>query len=193
MGWYQHDYRGEKLDFHTGSLAGLNALAGVVHDRQTGVYFFANSGSANFRHAVLYKVMDLYAFNDEKGRDWNKDIFEMYSQSDANDIAKQKKQNENRISNAPANLELKNYVGFYTHKMFGKLHVTIKNNRLQFNFNNYTFFDLEHWHYNTFRSSKHPEWRYRTFLNFPLNKDGKIEKVEFNDPYIELEFVKEQG
>ena len=78
LGWFQHDYRGEKLDFHTGSIAGLIAVAGIIHEKNTAVYVFSNLDHAELRHAILYKAMDLYAFGEE-GRDWHSEVFDLYS------------------------------------------------------------------------------------------------------------------
>lgn len=30
--WFQHDYRGEAVDFHTGSLPGMVAIAGLIRE-----------------------------------------------------------------------------------------------------------------------------------------------------------------
>ena len=190
LGWFQHDFRGEKLDFHTGSLAGLVAIAGIMHRKQTAVYFFANKGSANLRHAIMYKVMDLYAFNDSKGRDWHKDIFNIYSASHKRSVNRQKKKDKAQIEGTTPTHELKQYTGTYSNEMFGKIQVSLNDGKLSFNLNKYTFFDLSHWHYNTFRSTKHPEWRYRVFLNFQLNTKGEINLVQYKGPYINLDFIK---
>jgi CubicO group peptidase (beta-lactamase class C family) len=190
LGWFQHDYRGEKLDFHTGSLAGLVAITGVMHRKKTAVYFFANLGSANLRHAILYKVMDLYAFDDEKGIDWHQKVLDIYSKSKKRSISRQKKKDEARIKDTKPNFSLDKYVGKYRHEMFGEITVKEKNGKLYFDLNKYTFYTLHHWHYNTFRSNKNPEWRYRVHLNFPLNVKGKIEKVQYSGPYINLDFDK---
>ena len=32
LGWFQHDYRGRKLDFHTGSIDGMVAIAGLIRE-----------------------------------------------------------------------------------------------------------------------------------------------------------------
>ena len=54
------DYRGEKIDFHTGSLQGLVAIIGLIRDKNISVHVFANLDHAELRHAIMYKVMDLF-------------------------------------------------------------------------------------------------------------------------------------
>lgn len=42
LGWFQHDYRGEMVNFHTGSLAGRTAIIGLLPNKKMGVYIFGN-------------------------------------------------------------------------------------------------------------------------------------------------------
>ena len=74
LGWFQHDYRGYKIDMHTGSLQGLVAIIALVRDKNIGVQVFANLDGAELRHAIIYKVFDLLLFDDDS-RDWNSEIF----------------------------------------------------------------------------------------------------------------------
>ena len=95
LGWFQHNYRGHKLDFHTGSIAGLVAIAGIIHDTGTAVYVLANRDHAELRHAILYKAMDLWAFNDPE-RPWHREIFKLYAKSRERQETALKKFNESQ-------------------------------------------------------------------------------------------------
>ena len=64
LGWFQHDYRGQKVDLHTGSLQGLVAIIGLIRDKNIGVHVFSNLDNAELRHAIIYKVFDLLVFDD---------------------------------------------------------------------------------------------------------------------------------
>jgi CubicO group peptidase (beta-lactamase class C family) len=177
LGWFQQDYRGNKLDFHTGSLAGLVAIAGIMHDQNMAVYVFANLDHAELRHAIMYKAIDLYAFNDDS-RDWHEEIFRLYS--GFRDKAKEtiKKRDEERVKGTNPSLNLNEYSGLYQHEMLGKVNVSVVSGLLQIDFNNYLYYKAEHWHYDTFITNKDPKWRYRSLINFNLNKSGKIEELE---------------
>ena len=191
LGWFQHDYRGEKLDFHTGSLAGMVAIAAVMHRKNTAVYFFANKGSANLRHAIMYKAMDVFAFNDLEGKDWHRLIFDLYDSSKQRSIQRQKAKDKQQIKDTKPSYSLEKFEGTYQHKMFGTIKVKHIAGKLSFSINDYTFFKLNHWHFNTFRSDKHPEWRYRVFLNFNLNAAGQVDHLSYEGPYIQLDFERE--
>ena len=64
----------EKIDFHTGSIEGLIAIAGIIQDKNIAVYVFGNMDHAELRHAIMYKAFDLFAFNNNSF-DWHKEVF----------------------------------------------------------------------------------------------------------------------
>ena len=105
LGWFQQDYKGHKLDFHTGSLFGLVAIAGIMHDKNVAVYVFANLDHAELRHAIMYKALDLFAFNDN-GRDWHTEVFELYEGFREESIKKSRKKLDERIKNTSSSLSL---------------------------------------------------------------------------------------
>ncbi len=177
LGWFQQDYHGDKLDFHTGSISGLVAIAGIMHKHDVAVYVFANLDHAELRHAIMLKAMDLYAYNDDS-RDWHKETFELYSGFRKDAIEGLKKQKESQIKGTSTTLDLKEYTGTYKHKMLGTAEVSLINGNLHVDFNNFTKFELKHWHYDTFKTNKDPKWRFSGLVNFNLNSTGKIDELE---------------
>lgn len=177
LGWFQHDYRGEKLDFHTGSIGGLVAIAGVVHDKNTAVYFLANRDHAELRHAFMYKALDLWAF-EEGTRDWNAEIFNLYAEiREENDKKEQQRINQ-RVQNTSPSLGLSAYAASYNHPMLGTAVVTNTAEGLQINFNDFVEFQLGHWHYDTFRATDADAFLYQPFVAFTLGADGTIASLE---------------
>jgi len=176
LGWFQQNYRGKKLDFHTGSIAGLIAIAAVMHDENTAVYMLCNLDHAELRHAIMFKALDLYAFNDDS-RDWHKEVFELYSGFREMGIAAAKKAEEARVANTKPTLALSEYAGTYEHEMYGTVRVAVSGEGLSFNFNDYLYQEASHWHYDTFRTPKHPKWRFSLMIDFDLGQDGKVNKL----------------
>jgi CubicO group peptidase (beta-lactamase class C family) len=186
LGWFQHDYRGDKLDFHTGSISGLVAIAGIMHKHNVAVYVFANLDHAELRHAIMYKAMDLYAFDDDK-RDWHKEIFNMYSSFREQTILALKKQKDGRIKGTSPTLDLEEYTGTYEHEMLGNAVVSLKEGKLHIDFNNYISYILEHWHYDTFKTNKDPKWHFSSLISFDQDKSGKISDLEvFEEKFIKI-------
>lgn len=177
LGWFQQDYRGIKLDFHTGSLPGLVALAGIVHHDNMAVYVFANLDHAELRHAILYKAIDLYVFNDDS-RDWNKEIYELYS--GFKDEAKEglKKFEEARVQNTTPSLSLNRYVGTYRNDLLGKAIISMVDGQLHIDLNQFRKYKLIHWHYDTFITNKDSKFRDKSMINFKLNVSGSIKEYE---------------
>ncbi|MBC2838474.1 serine hydrolase [Robiginitalea sp. SC105] len=177
LGWFQHDYAGEKLDFHTGSLPGLSAIAGIMRDRKTAVYVLANLDHAELRHAILYKAMDLWAL-DAGGRNWHDEVFALYSglrekgeKAEADLVA-------GRIAGTSPSLPLSAYAGTYHHPMVGTARVRVSDGSLLLEFNEFAEFRLEHWHYDTFRSDLKNRTLTRLMVPFKLGADGKPESLE---------------
>jgi CubicO group peptidase (beta-lactamase class C family) len=60
LGWFLQDYRGEKVAYHTGSIDGTVAIAGLLPARRVGVVVFANRDHAELRHAIMLRVFDAH-------------------------------------------------------------------------------------------------------------------------------------
>ena len=178
LGWFQHDYRGVKLDFHTGSLQGLIAIAGVMHDMNTAVYVFGNMDHAELRHAILYQAMDLYAFEDNS-TNWHTKIFKLYEDREKESKEREKKQNEARILNTKSSLSLDAYAGTYHHPLCGNLQITVENNVLKLDFNGFEQIEATHWHYDTFMTQPNMRWTSPSQLTFQINAEPEVETVDF--------------
>ncbi|MFK7814119.1 MAG: serine hydrolase, partial [Maribacter sp.] len=172
LGWFQQDYKGHKLDFHTGSLFGLVAIAGIMHDKNTAVYVFANLDHAELRHAIMYKAIDLYAFNDNS-RNWHTEVLNLYNGFKKEQATKTKNKLEERSNNTKPNLSLPEYAGVYHNDMLGTGAVSVVNNKLQINFNDFISYTMEHWHYDTFMTNKDPRFYEKLEVRFELNNAGK--------------------
>lgn len=184
LGWFQQDYRGSKLDFHTGSLPGLIALAGVMLEHNLAIYVFGNLDHAELRHAIMYKAIDLYIFNDDS-RDWHQDIFELYSRLKEEEIQQSEKRDEDRIQGTSPSLDLQAYEGIYENETFGDITVSLVNKQLQLDINHFLLYKAEHWHYNTFITNKDPKWQEKFLINFDLDQSGKINELElFGERFI---------
>ena len=175
LGWYQHDYRGYKIDFHTGSLQGLVAIIALVRDKNIGVQVFANLDHAELRHAIIYKVFDLLLFDDDS-RDWNNQIYDLYKEYDDKYRESYFDTFKGRNTNSKMSLELKEYIGKYYHPMYGDILVTIntmkgkkskKSQYLNLDVNKgVKNFNLDWWEEDTFITDKDEKWREKLLVDF---------------------------
>lgn len=172
LGWFQQDYRGKMIQFHTGSIDGAVALVGLIPDAHVGICVFANLDHAELRHALLYTALDLWAFGDNK-RDWGTEIFDLYKKS--RDEAKQKELEKasKKVLGTKPSLSLAGYAGNYADPLYGRAKVEYKNNVLRLTINELNLY-LEHWHYDTFKGHYEQRWVGNEWVQFSLDADGKV-------------------
>lgn len=178
LGWFQHDYRGHKLDFHTGSLQGLVAIAGVMHDKNVAVYVFANMDHAELRHAIMYQALDFFAFDDDNAQ-WHSKVLNLYDDIKEKSKEGLKKQEEYRVTNTQPTLDLASYTGRYVHPLCGTLSITQESTGLQLNFNDFEKIVATHWHYDTFRTKTNKRWANPLLLTFHINSRTEVETLDF--------------
>ena len=177
LGWFQQDYKGKKVNFHTGSLAGATAIHGQIPDEKIGIYIFGNYDHAEVRHALMFKAFDLFALGGT--RDWSADFLKLYGGIRSQGEKSLKDFEAKRVANTSPALPLEQYAGRYTDPLYGELNVTVQNKKVLINLNNIVKATLEHWHYDTFRGEYEKLWYGNAIANFSLNQEGQLEKIEF--------------
>ena len=179
LGWFQHDYKGYKLQFHTGSLPGLTAIIGLLPERDFGVYVFGNLDHAELRHALMYKAMDL--FLDLGDTDWNKAFLNLYAELDQQNGEATKEQFNNQISGTEPSLPLSAYVGTYTDRLYGTAVITQEGNNLRVKFTEQFEAILSHWHYDTFKANWSLAYASPNLMSFELNSEGQVARLTFGN------------
>ncbi len=186
LGWFQHDYKGKKINYHTGSLAGEVAIHAQLPDSKLGIYVFGNYDHAEVRHALVYKTFDLFALGGN--RDWSAEFLKLYTGLKQKGEKEEKDFEAKRVTNTSPTKPLDEYAGKYTDPLYGQLEITVINGALAFTANDFLKATLSHWHYDTFRGMYEKDWYGNAIANFSLNTAGKIEKVNFEG----MDFVKEK-
>ena len=109
LGWFLHDYEGEAVAMHTGSIDGMSAIIGLIPDRRLGVYVLANLDHAELRHALMYRVFDLY--RGQSRRDWSQELLALYTRLDAQADSARRQQQQRRAADTRPSLPLDRYAG----------------------------------------------------------------------------------
>ncbi len=175
FGWFQQDYKGRKINFHTGSLAGETAIHAQLPSEKLAIYVFGNLDHAEVRHALMFKAFDHFALSGT--RDWSAELNSLYKKiSAAGDMAEKKMEAARVIGTSPSH-PLANYEGTYTNELYGELVVTLKDNALLINLNNTAKATLAHWNYDTFRGYYEKRWWGQTSATFATSPYGKIQSV----------------
>jgi CubicO group peptidase (beta-lactamase class C family) len=150
LGWFLHDYAGEAVAMHTGSIDGMTALIGLIPDRRLGVYVLANLDHAELRHALMYRVFDV--FSGKPPRDWSAELLSLYGRLRTQAEAAQKQQELARVANTKTSLPLERFGGTYTHATYGDAIVTLRDGALHFAFSTGRKGALSHWQHDTFQA-----------------------------------------
>jgi len=179
LGWFQEDYRGKMVQFHTGSLPGATAIIGLIPEDHFGVYIFGNLDHAEMRHALMYKAMDLWCFNDNS-KDWSADFYALYK--DIKQAAKKKHAEEDakRVPGTHPSLPMTAYAGKYLNEAFGTAEIRLSGDSLLLEFPNHLVLFLSHWHYDTFDGRFADNWNENTKVHFSLDEAGKISSFEMD-------------
>jgi CubicO group peptidase (beta-lactamase class C family) len=176
LGWFQHDYDGRAVDFHTGSIDGMVAIHGLIRDERLGVYALSNLDHAELRHALMYRVFDLYRGG--PGRDWNAEIKALYDSLAKEADQKRAEVEKERVPDTRPSLPFASYAGSYSDPLAGKIAVRAEGEGLRLRYGPGLEGALEHWNYDSFRVRWDKTWRGQAFLSFRLGRKGEVEALE---------------
>jgi CubicO group peptidase (beta-lactamase class C family) len=182
LGWFQEDYGGRAVSFHTGSIDGMVAIIGLIPDERLGVYVLANIDHAEVRHALMYTVFDLWAPETVRGarsevRDWSAELLRLYGGIRAQADSARKRQEAQRVAGTKPTLPLERYAGTYADSLYGAVTVTHDRGRLRLR-RGARSATLEHWHYDTFRARWANAWQGTSMVTFVLGARGTPDRLE---------------
>ncbi len=186
LGWFQHDYKGRKINFHTGSLAGATAIHAQLPDEKLGIYVFGNYDHAEVRHALVYKTFDLFALGGT--RDWSAEFLKLYTNIQAGADKQEADFEAKRVANTKPSFALKDYAGTYTDPLYGTVVITVEGDQLVAEANKFVKAKFSHWHYDTFRGWYDKKWYGKGNMSFGIGTDGKIKTASFDG----IDFAKEK-
>jgi CubicO group peptidase (beta-lactamase class C family) len=177
LGWFQQDYAGRQVDFHTGSLNGMIAILGLMREEQLGVYILGNTDHAELRHALMFYIFDL--FLGLPLRDWSAELLSLYRREWARADSIARVAASRRILDTRPSLPLEQYAGTYRDSLFGRADVAFENGVLTLRISSTQRATLEHWHYDTFQARWDDWWRGTTQVSFVIGPSGSAERLEF--------------
>jgi CubicO group peptidase (beta-lactamase class C family) len=179
LGWFQQDYRGRKIDFHTGSIDGLVAIVGLARAERFGVAVFGNLDHAELRHALMLSAFDLF-LDGALGRDWNRELRELYEERRRKAETRRAEREAKRMPDAPPARPLTDYAGRYADPLYGELEIAIDGEALRVRFGPFLAGEVTPWHYETFRVAWDRKLHGVAWLTFALDADGGVSAVELD-------------
>ncbi|MDB5240975.1 MAG: beta-lactamase [Spirosoma sp.] len=182
LGWFQHDYRGHRVNFHTGSLTGMVALHGQLPDQKLAIYVTGNLDHAELRHALMYRAFDEFGLVEAgsgASPDWSASFRQLYRGLEQRTRQAERIADGTRVINTKPSLPLTAYVGSYTDPLYGKAVVSMQHGLLRVSINNVLSGTLTHWHFNSFRLAYDQFWNGIDQLSFMLDSGGKVAKLNW--------------
>lgn len=171
LGWFQHDYNGKMVQFHTGSLAGMVAIAGMIPEDEVGVYVMGNLDHVELRHAIMYAAFDLFT-EGKFSRNWSEELYAIYHpESDTRPELQP-------IANTAASFKESTLEGSYVNKQYGWINITNNDGVLKFNMNNKVLGTLRHWHYNTYKVVFDKKYWGYNLMNVNLDVLGNLSHLD---------------
>ncbi len=172
LGWFQHDYRGKIVQFHTGSLPGMVALCGLLPEENLGVYVMGNLDHVELRHAIMYASFDLF-MDGEITRDWSMELKSLYD-----NMADTDEEEPKHIPNTKPDIPVQKIMGKYKHQQYGVIEISQTDSVIHFNFNNKVTGKMERWHYDTYQISYDKIWYSKSMVNFRLDAEGELNYMD---------------
>jgi hypothetical protein len=181
LGWFQQDFQGREIDFHTGSLSGLIAIIGLDRAGDRAVIVLGNRDHAELRHAVLWEVMDDSPANQR--RDWNQSVYDLYQDAAATAAAQWEEKRKARLAKTKPSLPLSAYAGRYESAALGRVEIRVADRALSLETTKVEV-PMSHWHLDTFLVD-YPPRQLREFAEFRIGPDGGIAAlVLFGEEFI---------
>jgi CubicO group peptidase (beta-lactamase class C family) len=179
LGWFQQDYNGRAVSFHTGSIDGMVAIIGLIPDERLGVYVLANADHVELRHALMLKTFDLWGPAQARPRDWSTELRTMYGNMRTQGVAAAKAAEAKRVTGTKPSLALARYVGVYADSLYGDATVRSAGENLRLRVGTLEG-TLEHWQYDTFRVRWDQRWQGTQLVTFVLGPDGAPARLEMD-------------
>lgn len=176
LGWFIQDYAGDAVAMHTGSIDGMSAIIGLVPDRRLGVYVLANADHAELRHALMFRVFDMYA--GRPARDWSGELRALYGEIEERGRAAQKAFTDARVAGTSPALPLARYAGSFADSLNGTVRVSVEGSSLRVTRGKGFTGVLEHWHYDTFLARWDDSRRSASPITFSIGPDGAVSAIE---------------
>jgi CubicO group peptidase (beta-lactamase class C family) len=177
LGWFQLDYRGHAVQFHTGSIDGMAAIVGLVPEQDLGVVVLENRDHAECRHALMWKVIDLWA-GDLEGRDWSAELRELYAGVAEREEEARREQLAGRVEGTTPSLAPEAYAGSYTSPLYDTAEVLHVDGGLRLEVGPGLSGNLTHWHYDTFALSWDRPWLGDDLVTFEIGPRGEPRRLE---------------
>ncbi len=165
------------VQFHTGSIDGMSAIAGLVPAEELGVVVLANRDHAELRHALLWLALDRLGPR-PSSRDWNAEVQQLYAGRRAEAETARVEAEARQVAGTRPTLPLARYAGTYRHPLYGDARIGLEGDSLRLDFGPRLQGRLEHWNYDTFLVRWDRPWQTPELVTLGLDAAGSPARLE---------------
>jgi CubicO group peptidase (beta-lactamase class C family) len=180
LGWVITDYRGRKLVYHTGGLAGMVTRITLVPEAKLGVIVLTNQESGFAFNALTFTLLDKH-LDVKEATDWVKVFGDLNAKRDKDAAETVSKAAAKRNAGSKPSLPLKSYEGRWRDAWYGDVLIEEKDGKLGINFTHSPELvgRLDHFQYDTFIA----KWNKRSlladaYITFTLKADGTLDSAK---------------
>tara|TARA_R110002073_G_scaffold161300_1_gene316879 strand:+ start:2487 stop:3995 length:1509 start_codon:yes stop_codon:yes gene_type:complete len=194
FGWWVTPRNNDKLIEHNGGIDGMHAKLFMIKNLNIGVIILTNISKEPA--AFLLKAKLLEQIFEDKSLDFYETV-KGYRDRRVNGAPKVR----TKVNNTSPSVEINNYGGTYTDKMYGDISIKPLNRKeLEISFSHSSIFKgkLEHWHFDTFKIDWYDIRVPDGYLTFNFSSDRKILGISFDQEslldvdFSEINFLKKE-
>lgn len=122
LGWFLEEYNGRKIVSHTGGVNGFVTSVTLIPEEKLGIVVLTNTDANSFYEALKWEIMDAYM--NLPYRNYSKVFLGFAKQQEAQDEKWLKEKQDSIAMHPKAALPLKDFVGTYTHPVYGNMNIS---------------------------------------------------------------------
>jgi CubicO group peptidase (beta-lactamase class C family) len=187
MGRQTASYRGHLLTFHGGDLPGFHSQISLMPQDHIGVIVFViGDHTRPLSNVITYNVYEQLLGMDLTP--WSERRLDMRLKDKQAATEARTKSNQDQVPNTHPSHVLADYVADYANPAYGDLHVTLRDNQLQFDFHKIRL-PLSHFHYDRF-DTPDDEQDGKWSVNFRTDPQGDINEAVMSLDEAEATFTR---
>lgn len=176
LGWNVEDYAGVKLVRHGGAVFGFLSTVVLIPEKEVGIFVAVNSEDGEVVLGLATELLDHYLGLPHTG--WT-ERFAAFRKARAEKALAALEAETAAPAEVGPSLPLAGYAGDYADPWYGPIAIRIEGRRLRLDFLQSPGMagDLEHWQYDTFRTTWDDETIEPAYVTFALDADGKVARI----------------
>jgi CubicO group peptidase (beta-lactamase class C family) len=174
LGWRMNDYRGVKIVWHTGGIAGFLAYVGLVPELGLGIVALSNGdlGYELLPQSLAYRIVDEHL--GPPVRDWSSELVGRMKEDIRAGLVADSAARAGRVSGTQPSRPLTELAGRYRNEIYGDVSVTNEGGRLWFRIPSGAAGELVHWHYDLFKLELDATFPGGYLTTFRLGQSGRV-------------------